>query len=161
MTKPLTDTRPDLKPIRDWAQDIIDAAERETIERGIAGATRERARGTAAQELLALLDSLPAPRPALSVEEVRAAAMAALTEVIEWFAGPTYWHDNPSAHPRVLAIADRIAEKLAGRPIAGLSADEIAVARAWRDTMDPIRGEREHNARSALLDRLLALEPRS
>lgn len=87
------------KRIRAWAAAIIEEAKRETLEHGMAGAWRERARGTAAEELLALIESLPAP---LTSDEVRTVVRESVIVIAGRF--------TPAGSAE--AIADRVAEKL-------------------------------------------------
>lgn len=64
----------DHNKLRAFAQGLIDEGVAETLKRGIAGAARERARSSAAEEIRDLLDSLPPPTsPDRIPPEIRAA----------------------------------------------------------------------------------------
>ena len=94
--------------LRALAQRWKDAASAEVARVGAAGAVLEGIRSGCATELLALLDTLPV-QPALTADEVRAVVREAYDAALG--------EEQPSIAEFVDDIADRVAEKLAGRTV--------------------------------------------
>lgn len=101
----------DLEKIRAFAKQLVDEADTATIERGVAGAAPERARGTAARDLLALLDSLPAltsPMTDTDVHELRK-LRAALGGELATAAGRSLWAQELRGIDALSKVIDHVA----------------------------------------------------
>ncbi len=101
----------DIEQIRAFAERIRKERDVAVREQGLAGSGSELVRDEMAKELLALLDSLPAPRPALTADEVRAV-------VRESASVPMARHEidvDFTLDRAIDALAEIVAVKLAGR----------------------------------------------
>lgn len=139
------------RQLRALAQRWKSEATAEVARVGVAGAVLEGIRSGCATELLALLDSLPA-QPALTADEVS----AVVREAFEWLDT-----DRTTRLPGRSAIADRVAEKLAGQVIALSATERITVTWLRAVVYETVLHTTECSRAVKLLDRLLATEPRS